>query len=330
MGVLLHDFGKYNDIISRYMDRLGRDSLSVFDGDVSSNKVRNVVHELAQLNNCINCVEKILYYYYQNDPDNFPYILSCVRNSVGVISVLEPRKRGIYGQALIGSKILLINPDLGPNGGLTGYERMELYMAHEIGHMINYQWVKKAEEFCTLLKKKVKLSDFDIGLISSGFDLLDEAITQNRAEEFIYKTSGKKRPELVSRYSNRLFGGQPYRSNFDFYGELEEPTIMFARTLRGLGKEKDDMKVLNTLSKWALSDSFYNDIIDEYLHDNQIQSLIDELKLMGCLKRASYANFGYDEVDYLINSKYYLNQFKDIAGKLKDDREPIIPGHIIG
>ena len=86
--------------------------------------------------------------------------------------------------------------------------------------------------------------------------MLDEVTTQNRAEDFVYEFSGKRRSELSYHTNVRMFNSEAYRSNFDYYGELQEPAIMFARTLRGIGKENDDAKVLDMLSQRALLPNF--------------------------------------------------------------------------
>ncbi len=97
---------------------------------------------------------------------------------------------------------------------------------------------------------------------------------------------------------------------------------MFARTLRGIGKENDDLIALNKLSVRALSSDFFDKIINEYFKDNQQNTFIQLFQYMGLLKRASYANFGYEDISYLNNSSVYLNNFKHIAAQMRDYREP--------
>ena len=48
---------------------------------------------------------------------------------------------------------------------------------------------------------------------------------------------------------------------------------------------------------------------------------------MGLLKRASYANFGYEDVSYLRNSKTYLERLKNITTQMRDYREPFNDGY---
>lgn len=199
---------------------------------------------------------------------------------------------------------------------------MRLYMAHELGHIINSQWMNKVLQYAYQQFRQGKFTKEYAELICDGFSMLDEAITQNRAENFVYEFSGKTRPRLSYYRNDRLFNSEAYKSNFDFYGELQEPATMFARTLRGIGKENDDLTALDMLSERALSPSFFDNILNEYSRDGQMRALAYEVQYMGLLKRASYANFGYEDVSYLHNSKTYLERFKNLTKQMRDVREP--------
>jgi hypothetical protein len=124
-----------------------------------------------------------------------------------------------------------------------------------------------------------------------------------------------------------MFNSEEYKSNFDYYGELQEPATMFAKTLRGIGKEHDDVIALNILSERALSPNFFNTVLNEYSRDGQMAAFIKEVQYMGLLKRASYANFGYEDVSYLRNSKTYLERLKNITTQMRDYREPFNDGY---
>ncbi len=151
---------------------------------------------------------------------------------------------------------------------------------------------------------------------------IDEATTQNRAENFAYEISGKDRPRLAYYRNGRMFNSEVYKSNFDYYSELQYPATMFARTLRGIGKEDDDLTALDMLSEMALLPNFFNNILNEYLRDGQMLAFIQEVQFMGLLKRASYANFGYENISYLHNSKTYLERLRNLTTQMRDYREP--------
>ena len=181
------------------------------------------------------------------------------------------------------------------------------------------------------LDKKVRSSEIteeSAQLFYDGFSLLDEAITQNRAEDFTYTFARKRRPNMQNKTRGRLFDGDTYKTNFDFYGELQNPAIMFARTLRGIGKLENDNEALKVLSERAINPDFFNKIIDEYTKDDQLENLFPMIQYMGVIKNASYYMFGGDDdVTYLLLSKRALDNFKNYANNLRDRRNPLENNH---
>ena len=200
-------------------------------------------------------------------------------------------------------------------------------MAHELGHIVNNEWMNKVIEYANQQIRLGILTQEHAQLIYDGFSMLDEATTQNRAENFAYEFAGKKRPRLAYYRNCRMFNSESYKSNFDYYGELQEPATMFARTLRGIGKENNDVKALDLLSQRALSPQFFNNILREYTKDGQMSAFIKEVQYMGLLKRASYANFGYEDVSYLHNSSTYLQKLRSVTSQMRDYREPFEDGY---
>lgn len=319
---LNYDFEQYNDVISAYIEVLINKSTTNFQQQIRNRQVINREHDADALAGCIQKLEDYLYYNFQKSPATFNHVINATMNNVRTISVLPNNKRGIYGEAQADNKIIYINPDLSDSRNLTGEERTRLYMAHELGHIINHDWMNKVIEYANQQIRQGRLSQEHAQLIYDGFSMLDEATTQNRAEKFVYEFSGKQRPRLANYRNENLFNGETYKSNFDYYGELQEPATMFARTLRGIGKENDDIRALDMLSERAMSSNFFNNILNEYSRDGQMPSFIQEVQYMGLLKRASYANFGYEDVSYLRNSKTYLNRLRNLTTQMRDYREP--------
>lgn len=319
---LNYDFGQYNDVISVYIEVLINKSTTNFQQQIRNRQVRNREHDADALAGCIQNLEEYLYYNFQKSPATFNHVINATMDNVRTISVLPNNKRGIYGEAQADNKIIYINPDLSDSRNLTGEERTRLYMAHELGHIINHDWMNKVIEYANQQIRQGRLSQEHAQLIYDGFSMLDEATTQNRAEKFVYEFSGKQRPRLANYRNENLFNGETYKSNFDYYGELQEPAAMFARTLRGIGKENDDIRALDMLSERAMASNFFNNILNEYSRDGQMPSFIQEVQYMGLLKRASYANFGYEDVSYLRNSKTYLDRLRNLTTQMRDYREP--------
>ena len=328
MFKLRYDFGEYNNVIARYMEKLFNTSGTNFQEQFQNGKLGNYEHERTALIDCIGYLEEYLYYNYKKYPaiingkENtiFKDISNSIFDNLKAISLLPKNNRGIYGFTQNG--IVYINPDLQKSRTLTGKERTRLYMAHELGHAINASWMKKFKEFANQLIRQGKLTQEKAQLFFDGFSMLDEVIAQNRAEDFTYEFSKKRRPKLTKYRNKRLFNGETYKSNFDFYGELQEPAIMFARTLRGIGRVKDDERVLYILSERGFSPYFLHNIVDEYSRDGQMPSLMKEVQCMGYLKKAAYANFGKEDPEYLRNSKKYLDILRELTSNLRDYREP--------
>lgn len=327
MYELKYDFKQYNTVIKTYMEMLINNSMSNFQQQIRNGQVINREHDADSLAGCIQNLEEYLYYNYTNSPESFNHIINSTINNVRTISVLPTDRRGIYGETQAENKLILINPDLSASKHLTGEERTRLYMAHELGHIINNEWMKKVIEYANGQIRQGTLTKEHAQLIYDGFSMLDEATTQNRAENFVYTFSGKNRPGLGYYRNGRMFNSEPYKSNFDYYSELQEPATMFARMLRGIGKQNDDGRALNRLSERALSPNFFNNILNEYTKDRQMPSFIKEVQYMGLLKRASYANFGYEDISYLQNSMSYLQRLRDVTTQMRDYREPFDDGY---
>ena len=112
----------------------------------------------------------------------------------------------------------------------------------------------------------IRCSNEDRQLMYDGFSLLDEATTQDRAENITYYFSLKIRP-LMYKCSTQLFDRKPFETNFNYYGEFQVPTISFAKTLRCIGKLSDDELVMEEFDKRSLSDEFSSRIFDEYTNE---------------------------------------------------------------
>lgn len=325
---LLYDFGEYQASINNFFNKLTNNSIQLFSKQIYDGKIlKNCIgyespkfkREFSKMHSFINNVEEFLHYYYLNDRRNFQNIFTQV-SKLQAISVLNEEDRGIYGITNHNDTIQ-INPSLSGNKCLTPEERTRLYVAHELGHLVNKKWMGQVTQY---LRNNNNLNPREKQLFYDGFSLLDEATTQDRAEEIANFYAHKHRPN-ITKYSDPrgMYGGDTYQTNFDFYGELQEPAIVFSRTLRGIGKIQSDAQAMHAISKRALSPNFSNSIIGEYQKDQQIANLQKEFQLLGKLKNASYARFGYGDRSYLASSKATFQSLRNIASQLRDYREPL-------
>ena len=326
---LNYNFGNSFDNVRvfDYLNELLSGSNVFFDGQVRAKQIVNVQHEYGQMISFIKNVEEYLYYY--KDSPNFENIFKSISN-VKRISVLPSDSRGIYGQAIAETNTLLINPDLLRSSTLTASERTRLYVAHELGHIVNNDWVKMAKDYANQQAQRGVISQKQSKLFESGFDMLDEAITQNRAENFAYSFAGKNRPGMRSTTRGvGVYANVPYLTNFDFYGEFQIPASRFAKTLRGIGKYDNNQTALDMLSTRALSPNFANDIINEYVRDGQFANLVTLAEKMGIIKNAVYTSFGVGrDYDALRNSGGALLSFLNLADRMRDRRDPVTPTRV--
>lgn len=317
---LKYNFGEnYQSRVSNLLNEMLNGSNDLFAKQLQNGQIGNVKSEYVEMLSFIKNVEEYLYYY--KDNPNFNNILNSV-SSIKKISVLPVNSRGIYGQAFAEENTLLISPVLGASSTLTHEERTRLYVAHELGHIVNHSWQNTVEKFLNSRVNEGEMTLEEKELYQEGFNMLDESITQNNAENFAYAFAGKSRPNKQYRSSNAgIFGNTPYLSNYDFYGEYQMPAVKFAKTLRGIGRYDNDDIALNMLGQRAMSPFFALDIMDEYDKDNQYENLLNLLTNMGIIKKAGYAAFGYDDRAYIQDSQRALNDFNNLADRMREYRD---------
>ena len=246
---LTYNFGDYQETVKIFLEKLKQNSIQLFGKQISSGKIlrNNATYESPQLERemekvvgFIKNTEEYLHYYYLKDRRNFHFVFKAI-SKLEAISVLDDNDRGIYG-VTHPTNIIQINPNLSGNKDLSPKQRTRLYVAHELGHIVNKQWMMQVTKH--LRSEGDSFDNEQRQLIYDGFSLIDEATTQDRAEDIAYFFAKKQRPVIKSFVDARgIYGGEKYKSNFDFYGELQEPAIIFARTLRGIGKLDNDNEV---------------------------------------------------------------------------------------
>ena len=314
-----NQFGDFTDFINEYLNKIYGRSLELYSKRYAINNPTGTPRiDIEKIEESLGYIDDYLYYYYQFKNEDFVSIFKNLIANLQFVTVFPPLKRVLYGEYVKSEKTLYINPQLHASPKLTSDERTRLYICHELGHIQNSKWMEKLEP----ILNNVRCSNEDRQLMYDGFSLLDEATTQDRAENITYYYSSKIRP-LMYRQSTQLFDRRPFESNFDYYGEFQMPTISFAKTLRGIGKLSDDELVMEEFDKRSLNDEFSNRIFDEYTRDGQIENLYNMLKKLGIIKNASYAVFGYGEQKYLQQSSEALDKYNQLASKMRDYRDPI-------
>ena len=328
-----YNFGDYTNDVNDYLSILLRRHIN------SCQKDRK------KFDKALKYFDYYLHYYYENDKsedkNEFKSIFRNLIRNLSSFTFLPENKRGIFGRYY--KNAVYFNPDLDD-------KRMGLYIFHELGHVQNSKWRQSAEQILSKtnlsddawMKKMREIlgkgnaydatlnflrqliidsSDDNIELMRAGFILLDEATTQDRAEDILCRCMNKIRKPMEEHDNHsRLFNGEKIMTNFDYYGEFQVPTIMFARTLKDIGMNLDVGSTMIKFDKKSLSESFADDIFKEYIVDyNQVKKLLEMLKNLGIIKAAKYSTFIKEQnkksqPNYLSLSNNALEEYVAIVG----------------
>ena len=292
-------FREMNEVFSEIFDRSVKYYMKKNDGYDTKFALKKLVEYIRDLEKSLVGLINLGYVTTSNVK-----LIKDTYKSLDTIGLLDSSYKGrIYG--ITHRNRIEINPNLSNSNTLTGSERTLLYICHEMGHRLHFGWtngknlnsllsIPKAQELYRKLPVNVQ------SFIYYGYDLLDEAITQDRAEEITYYFAKKQRPALSYRRS-RLFDGEPFRANFDYYGELQEPAIKFGKTLRGISK--NEKETLKTLGRAAIDNDFAKKIENEFKAKDQIADLFALIHSMGIIKDASYEVFGMGSGNAIPRSK---------------------------
>lgn len=322
-----NQFNDYTDLINEYINKLYGMSLELYLKRYTENNPTGTTKiDIEKIEESLGYVDDYLYYFYKFNNESFESIFKNLINNLKFITVFPPEKRGLYGQYKDKEQVLYINPQLHSSQRLSSDERTRLYVCHELGHIQNSKWMNNLIP----ILNRVNCSNQERQLMYDGFSLLDEATTQDRAENIAYYFSFKQRPPMTQR-TTKLFDYHPHETNFDYYGEFQVPTIDFARTLRGIGKIEDIKLVMKEFNKQTLNEEFSKKLFDEYTHDGQILNLYYLLNRLGIIKNASYATFNYGDATYIKQSSKALAEYNQLVRRMRDYRDPvrIINNHIL-
>lgn len=303
-----HNFLDYGSLVDEYLLRVYKNSVSYYTS--RNGKLSNNNPDYNRIKSYITYLDDYLYFYYRFNKNSFSDVFMSLIENVKFIGILPKGRRGIYGEFKDDCKGVFINPNLSARHGLSSSDITRLYLSHELGHAVNKKWVNSA------WNTSHNEAFYD------GVSLLDEVTAQDRAETIAYYYAGKDRPPKRAS-SSIIFSGDPYNTNFDFYGELQDIGLMFSRTLRGIGSIENDEEALKTFDSRALSPNFFDEIVSEYRRDGEIDNLISLFMNMGVIKNASYSLFSRGmSSSYLSSSKKCRDEIIKISSKLRDYRQP--------
>ena len=217
-----------------------------------------------------------------------------------IMSIKLIRLLGVDENIYVGyteNNVVSLNPNIQSNDTLTGEERSLLFGSHEYGHVVNSRWSNRALATSQSLWSSTELrnSALKYGYDSlkyffHGIKLLDEAITQDVAENVTYAYAEKMRPKKTYHNSKELFNGKSYVSNFEIYGDFQEVAAKFARLINFINADSSMSidEVLYKLSKESMNKNFLRRIILDIFSQQNNNDFYLMVCCMGLLKDAHY------------------------------------------
>ena len=221
--------------VSGWLKELYRNSCSYYDNYVlGDNSIVKREYDLIKIGELVGYVEDYIkglidLGYINNGSKSILKKLAKLR----VIGLLEYDNEMLTG--INENNMIFINFDLDKSDNLTGPERRRLYVCKQLTKFLHNDWNKGIENYNNSLRLSGNIDQFtssgclDEFFISRGFDLLDEAISQDVAENIAYYISKKERPFKTYCLAQSVFDGFLYKSNFDRFGGIEEAAIKLCR-----------------------------------------------------------------------------------------------------
>ena len=217
------------------------------------------------------------------------------------------------------SEGILINKDLRvylrneKQTSLSPVEMRKLYLFRELSKKV---LLIKDENLVSIYNKTIekvleeKNSKIDLNLdkslIIDGFEMIEDLVAQNLAEELAYTSSDKTRPKFMVKIEKNI----PVVSNLDDRGIFEKQVVNFGKTLAGISTKSDNETLLN-MAKLSLEASLGETIIAQYKEGNaqKYYDLFILLQNFGVLYRG---NTKVDNI-YTVNYKNIFSILDEIS-----------------
>lgn len=248
---------------------------------------------------------------------------------IGLLENYDDRVTGISDENKI-----FVNPDLPASCSLTRVERCRLYVCKQLTKFLHKEWQNSIKDYIDNIQHGdnrdllIGVNCTNLNFVKEGFALLDEAISQDVAENIAYYIAKKERPPKCINSDERLFNGIIYKSNFDTFSGIEDPAVKFGRTLSFIRTSTFDSndKVLRKLSIRGFDSEFVSSIVEEYDEDIYKQKdffdmMLSMGRIMDACRSIENGDFGNRSVYF---SSCYLIGLDQISNKyLTDSRESV-------
>ena len=304
-----YNYGQYQSRVEAFLSRIYRDSKDWFEKPSNLDSLANLVR-------LVGFLDLYLHYYYEVHRDKFDYVFEAISGKcrgdiyevIGIrgdyelnyeyddVKKKKIRTKGLYGDAhASGGSFIDMNTTLSD-------ETLLLYFAHELGHVVNRHSLEKLRSFSYEIQYNintrglvdrgdlVKKRDF-VDFVNDGLAMLDETTTQDRAEDVKAYYTGRMRRK-VSEFSQPFYDGKTYKTNFGYYGEFEEPTVLFGSVIDEVGAIDDFEEAMRKISVMSLSPEFSEKIIEEFNRSGKSEEFYELIKNMAIIKATKYKEIG--------------------------------------
>lgn len=202
-------------------------------------------------------------------------------------------------------QVTYFNPDMIPFRDLDEEDTFRLAVNHEMCHIFSdtndffFEKFKSEifNDYRILNTYEDRLDSYSFDDFKAGFDFLDEAVSQNIAEDALCSFKKCKRREYRYGENKNLNPGGVFKYNFYQYQEFQDMANKFIYFM-GYGKDKDS--ALDYFSQRYFDKEFIVNAFYSYFDDSsKIVDFCTMLVCMGKVKKAYYEGQGEDVSCYI-------------------------------
>ena len=250
----------------------------------------------------ISDIEEFLNYF-KNNNYVFPLIVSKLKNIqyIGKLSSGFASDSGItylVNEPVIAKdNAIYLSSRFASDNNLSARNRQKLYLYKGLLQNIFSFNNEFTQEFSKLYSELFDNSKDTELLVDAGWKLLNEVLTQELAERITYSELGKDRPAKtvgITPTDYYPINGNLVASRLELYRPFEEMTIHFGEAISGVGSllDQSEETIMNDLIRKVTKGNFSEQVISEYIYNNNELELYLILYSMGLLLNEKYAMYG--------------------------------------
>ena len=247
-------------------------------------------------------IEEFLNYFQKNNYD-ISIIISKLKNIqyIGKLSSGFASDNGItylFNEPVIAKdNAIYLSRKFASDNNLSARNRQKLYLYKGLIQNIFSFNNEFTLEFSKLYSELFNNSQDTELLVNAGWKLLNEVLTQELAERITYSELGQDRPTKtvgITPTDYYPINGNLVASRLELYRPFEEMTIHFGEAISGVGSllDQSEETIMNDLICKVTKGNFSEQVISEYIYNNNELELYLILYSMGLLLNEKYAMYG--------------------------------------